>query len=57
MENDVNKRIGICTLVLVVLLSAIAFYFFQGYHSSELGTTHSTVPTEVPVPPMEPQKN
>lgn len=52
-----RKGLGIVIIFLIAILAVCAFLNFKGYHSSELGSTHATIPTEAPVPPATPQKD
>ncbi|MCE3046056.1 hypothetical protein [Legionella sp. 16cNR16C] len=50
MDNR-NKIIGIISLLIIILIAALAFYNYKGFHSVETGSTNASVPTEVASPP------
>ncbi|KTC73044.1 hypothetical protein Lbir_1096 [Legionella birminghamensis] len=49
MDNR-NKIIGIATLIIIILVAALAFYNYKGFHSVDT-STNASVPTEVASPP------
>ena len=50
-----NEGIGIVSIVIIVILSAIGLYYFFGYrhHAVHNESVNISVPLEVPAPPHD----